>query len=77
MAIRNRNDGDESSMCSLLPIVRSPLRTVDRIGYVNASTLLVCMPSVGEEVAIERGTLKFVIRRLRWGWQRVATASGQ
>jgi diguanylate cyclase len=56
MAIRNHNTADESSISSLLPVVRSTLRTVDRIGYANSSTLLVCMPSVSEEVAFERGT---------------------
>jgi len=55
MVIRNHDSLNESSIDSLLPVVRSTLRSVDRIGYANASTLLICMPSVTEEIARDRG----------------------
>jgi diguanylate cyclase len=54
MAIRH-HAADEAAMKSLLPVVRSTLRSVDRIGYLDESTLLVCMLSAGEEKAHERG----------------------
>lgn len=56
MAIRNHDSMNEASINSLLPVVRSTLRSVDRIGYANASTLLICMQGVNEEIARERGT---------------------
>ncbi len=55
MAIRTSGTADESSMNSLLPVVRSTMRTVDRIGYADPSTLLVCLLSVGQEMVSERG----------------------
>ena len=35
--------------------VRMPLRSVDRIGAIDDSTLLVCMPSADAELARQRG----------------------
>jgi len=54
MAIRNHDD-EEDSMASLLPVVRSRMRAVDKLGYADRSTLLVFMLSVGEETANNRG----------------------
>ncbi len=56
MAIRHHGANNEAAMDSLLPVVRSTLRTVDRIGYADASTLLICMLSISEQAAHERGT---------------------
>jgi diguanylate cyclase len=56
MAIRNHETGNEAAMKSLLPVLRSTLRTVDRIGYADPSTLLICMLSISEDAARERGT---------------------
>ena len=42
------------SMRTLLQIVRATLRSVDRIGADDASTLLVCMPGIDDETAQER-----------------------
>ena len=55
MAIRNHQGDTEATMKSLLPVVRSTLRAVDRIGYADASTLLICMLSVEQSAAKERG----------------------
>jgi len=55
MAIRNHDSDGEASMASLLPVVRSRMRAVDKLGYADPSTLLVCMLSVGEESANNRG----------------------
>ncbi len=55
MAIRNHEGNNESVMKSLLPVVRSTLRSIDRIGYANASTLLICMLSVDKDTVKDRG----------------------
>lgn len=55
MAIRCDEAASKSSMRSLLQIVRASLRSVDRLGCNDDSTLLVCMPSVDEATAFERG----------------------
>ena len=56
MAIRsNTSQASEATMRSLLQIVRATLRSVDRIGCSDASTLLICMPSVDEATARQRG----------------------
>jgi diguanylate cyclase (GGDEF)-like protein len=44
-----------STLRSLLQVVRATLRNVDRLGYQDQSTLLVCMPSVDQETARTRG----------------------
>ena len=44
-----------SSIRSILQVVRMPLRSVDRIGAIDDSTLLVCMPSADAELACQRG----------------------
>ena len=44
-----------SSIRSILQVVRMPLRSVDRIGAIDESTLLVCMPSADAELARQRG----------------------
>ena len=44
-----------SSIRSILQVVRMPLRSVDRIGAIDDSTLLVCMPSADAELARQRG----------------------
>ena len=44
-----------SSIRSILQVVRMPLRSVDRIGAIDDSTLLVCMPSADAEFARQRG----------------------
>ena len=40
-----------SSIRSILQVVRMPLRSVDRIGAIDDSTLLVCVPSADAELA--------------------------
>ena len=54
LAIRHHQP-DEAAMESLLPVVRSTLRAVDHLGYADASTLLVVMPSVEEATAMQFG----------------------
>lgn len=44
-----------SSIRSILQVVRMPLKSVDRIGAIDDSTLLVCMPSADAELARQRG----------------------
>jgi diguanylate cyclase (GGDEF)-like protein len=55
MAIRCHIEADPSVMRSLLQATRATLRNVDRLGYQDQSTLLVCMPSVDQETARTRG----------------------
>ncbi len=55
MAIRCNKSASKASMRSLLQIVRATLRSVDRIGCNDDSTLLVCMPSIDGATAFERG----------------------
>lgn len=55
MTIRCHDKSSASTMRSLLQVVRATLRNVDRLGYQDASTLLVCMPSIDQETARERG----------------------
>ncbi len=55
MAICCNTTESEATMRSLLQIVRATLRSVDRIGCRNASTLLICMPSVDDATARQRG----------------------
>lgn len=55
MAIRCHESATKASMRSLLQIVRAALRSVDRIGCDDDQTLLVCMPSVDEATALDRG----------------------
>lgn len=55
MAIRCHTETNPSAMRSLLQVVRATLRNVDRLGYQDQSTLLVCMPSVDQETARVRG----------------------
>lgn len=45
----------DSAMRSLLQVVRAPLRSVDRMGAMDDSTLLICMPSVDEKTAQDLG----------------------
>lgn len=54
MAIACTTEAPDSTMRSLLQIVRATLRSVDRIGCEDRNTLLVCMPSVDEETAYQR-----------------------
>ena len=44
-----------SAMRSLLQVVRAPLRSVDRMGAMDDSTLLICMPSADEKTAEDLG----------------------
>jgi len=44
-----------SSIRSILQVVRMPLRSVDRIGALDDSTLLICMPSADADLAQQRG----------------------
>ena len=55
MAIQCHGESNATAMRSLLQIIRATLRSVDRLGYANASTLLVCMPSVDQATAESRG----------------------
>ncbi|KAA1259935.1 putative diguanylate cyclase YedQ [Rubripirellula obstinata] len=55
MAIRCHTEASASAMRSLLQVTRATLRNVDRLGYQDQSTLLVCMPSVDQETARTRG----------------------
>ncbi len=55
MSVRLGGQPDQATMRSLLQIVRATMRSVDRIGWEDESTLLVCMPSVDEETAQQRG----------------------
>lgn len=55
MTIRCHDKSSASNMRSLLQVVRATLRNVDRLGYQDASTLLVCMPSIDQETARARG----------------------
>ncbi len=55
MSVRCNGSENKSEMRSLLQIVRATLRAVDRIGFEDDSTLLVCMPSIDESTACERG----------------------
>ena len=49
MAVACSPELGNSSMRSLLQVVRAPLRSVDRMGAIDDSTLLICMPSADEE----------------------------
>lgn len=62
MAIRSHTETDKSAMQSLLRIVRAAIRDVDRIGCEDETTLLLCMPSMDEQMALECG--KQIIRSL-------------
>jgi diguanylate cyclase len=55
MAVSCPADASNSTIRSLLQIVRANLRSVDRIGCEDRSTLLICMPSVDTETAYQRG----------------------
>ncbi|TWT52729.1 putative diguanylate cyclase YdaM [Rubripirellula amarantea] len=55
MAISCNGPANSTTMRSLVQIVRATLRSVDRLGYENDSTLLVCMPSVDPSTAQARG----------------------
>tara|TARA_R110002049_G_scaffold2750_4_gene22007 strand:+ start:194760 stop:197054 length:2295 start_codon:yes stop_codon:yes gene_type:complete len=55
MAIRFSQDAETETTEALLQIVRATLRSVDRIGCDDASTLLVCMPNLDADSAFERG----------------------
>ncbi|MEM1068974.1 MAG: GGDEF domain-containing protein [Planctomycetota bacterium] len=55
MAIRFASPPSESTARSMLQIVRANLRSVDRVGYEDDSTVLICMPSVDENTAIAKG----------------------
>ncbi len=55
MAIQCADDASDSAMRSLLQVVRASMRSVDRIGCDDNSTLLICMPSVDQATALERG----------------------
>ncbi len=54
MAIRCDREVDESTRGSLLRVARSTMRSVDRIGSSDDSTLLICMPSVDDHMAVQR-----------------------
>ncbi|TWU41978.1 GGDEF domain-containing protein [Novipirellula artificiosorum] len=54
MALRVNGQPAAGSMRTLLQIVRATLLSVDRIGADDANTLLVCIPGVDEEAALER-----------------------
>ena len=48
-------DLEGASARSLLQIVRAPLRSVDRLGLIGDSTLLICMPSTDEGITRRLG----------------------
>ena len=54
MAIRFNSEASKTAMCSLLQIVRSTMRSIDRVGCDDESTLLLYLPSVDEETTMER-----------------------
>jgi diguanylate cyclase len=56
MAIRCDSSSEASKMKSLLPIVRTNLRNIDRLGASDANTMLICLPSIDDAAARERGT---------------------
>ncbi len=55
MAIRFTSPPTQAMTRSLLKIVRATMRTVDRLGYRDDSTILICMPSVDATTALSRG----------------------
>ncbi len=55
MSVHRGGHPGKTAMRSLLQIVRATMRSIDRIGCSNDSTLLVCMPSIDEATAFERG----------------------
>jgi len=55
MAIRFDRDTGKATTRALLQIVRATLRSVDRIGCDDQCTLLVCMPNLDADSAMERG----------------------
>ncbi|MGI9472797.1 MAG: GGDEF domain-containing protein [Rubripirellula sp.] len=44
-----------SAIRSLLQVVRAPLRSVDRMGAIDNTTLLICLPSADHETALQLG----------------------
>jgi diguanylate cyclase len=54
MAIRCHVNFDPATMRSLQRVARSTMRAVDRIGFADDSTLLICMPSVDDHMAVQR-----------------------
>jgi hypothetical protein len=57
MAIRYSEISRDAALRSLLQIVRATMRSVDRIGCGEDSTLLISMPSMDESTARERGQM--------------------
>lgn len=57
MAVRCGEGVAATSIKSLLPIIRSNLRNVDRLGAQDERTLLICLPSIDEDAALQRGDL--------------------
>jgi diguanylate cyclase len=55
MAIRCDSKAEAAKLKALLPIVRTNLRNVDRLGAYDANTLLVCLPSIDDAAARDRG----------------------
>ncbi|MFK8114768.1 MAG: GGDEF domain-containing protein [Rubripirellula sp.] len=55
MAVACPEEAPDATMRSLLQITRATLRSVDRLGCEDRSTLLICMPSVDQETAYQRG----------------------
>ncbi len=56
MSVSVSGEPSAGSMRTLLQIVRATLRSIDRIGAIDANTLVVCMPGLNEESAQERVT---------------------
>ena len=54
MAIRCHCELRTAKARSLLQVVRATLRNVDKLGYEDSTTLLICMPSVDHETACAR-----------------------
>ena len=70
MAIRFYEDCCDTSFQSLLQVVRSTLRGVDRLGIMDGSTLVIGMPSLDQEMAVQQA--RQICRGaeavgLRWG----------
>ena len=55
MAIRMDDGVGPATIDALLQIVRGAIRSVDRVGCDDAHTLLICMPNIDADLALERG----------------------
>jgi hypothetical protein len=54
MAIRCHDEVTLATVRGLMRVTRAAMRGVDRIGCVDDSTLLLCMPSIDEAMAVKR-----------------------